>query len=65
MRVNKALYVFKYPVISVIHGHSVECERRVRASGVRQAIKLFKQEFEDWGEEVPKGWAIYDIWCAN
>jgi len=65
MKIPEALFVFKYPVISLVHGHSVDCERRVRARGVKHAIRLFKQEFKDWGEEVPQGWGIYDIWCIN
>jgi len=40
----------------------VQCERKVRACGIDDAKQKFEQEFLEWGEEVPKDAALYEIW---
>jgi hypothetical protein len=58
-----SMFVFKFSVPSQTYpGSSVQCERKVRACGIDDAKQKFEQEFLEWGEEVPKDAALYEIW---
>lgn len=53
------LYTFRYTIHS--ERGAFETTRKVKASGIDNAIAKFKEDFVEWGEEVP-AWDIMEIY---